>query len=192
MKCKNSGQAALLCARELLKAINSKCPLEETSDEASLQDDPSLLEKEVTRVLWNSLLKNGNKPSKCLGRMALSYVYPTILKDLCDKFGPDQHSGKVSEFQAKGVDSGEAVLFFQEFGNLLFNKKLSNASDSDACLLWDKDRGEGELSRRRRRREESATLNKENHSSRSEVATLCTQGKSSETLTIEELDEDEK
>jgi hypothetical protein len=188
-KSKNPRQAALLCARELLKAINVPCSIK-SSDKINIQKDASLLEKEVVRIVWDGLLKNGQKPSKCLGRKALSYAFPSILKNLCDTFLTEEHNhGKMTEIESKGVDSGEAKLFFKEFGYLLFEKERSNAvseSDSDACLLWDEDRGKAELDRRRKRREESATSNVTSSDSKGETDSAETEGVS-EGLTIEEL-----
>ena len=180
-KSKNPRQASLLCARELLKAINAPCPIQ-SIDKVALQEDASLLEKEVVRIVWDGLLKSSQKPSKCFGRKALSFAFPSILKNLCD-------TEKMTEIESKGVDSGEAKLFFNEFGYLLFEKERSNAaseSDSDACLLWDEDGGRAELDRRRKRREESATSNVESLDSKVGENLGKAEG-SSEGLTIEEL-----
>lgn len=191
-KSKNPKQAALLCARELLKAINAPCSIKRSA-KVDIQKDDSLLEKEVVRILWDGLLKSGQKPSKCLGRKALSYVSPSVLKSLCETFSTEEHV-KAAELKSKGVDLGEVKIFFNEFGHLLFEKEELNIiseSDSDTCLLWDTDGGKAELDRRRSRREKSATVNAEGLTSKGELVSANIE-EPSDGLTIEELPDDYK
>jgi len=153
IKSKNPQQAALLCARQILKTINSfQIPEDNTAEEKS-QDplDQNAMEIKVIRILWNGLIKSGKKPSKILGRKSLEHVYPFILNDL-------------KSSSINGVDPLEVTSFMEEFGMLLnaankrrdfLNKKeldKLNDSDDDSCLLWDVDGGRAELDRRKQRR----------------------------------------
>jgi hypothetical protein len=150
--------AALKCARALLGKINQfrvpdSCTMEEEKSEELK------MEKEVVRILWNGLVESGDKdkkPSKLLGRMCLSHVIPWLENDLLSMTVP-------------GVDDDEAKIFMKEFISLLRranyrndphlsqdDRSKLNLLDDDSCLLWDKDCGNAELSRRRQRRETKA------------------------------------
>jgi len=154
IKSKNPQQAALLCARQILKTINS---FQIPDDDEKSQDPPDdALDIKVIRILWNGLIKSGKKPSKLLGRKSLIHVYPFILNDL-------------KSASINGVDPLEVTSFMSEFGMLLnaankrrdvsLNKKeldKLNETDDDSCLLWDVDGGRVELDRRKHRRKKHA------------------------------------
>ena len=179
-KSKNPQQAALLCARALLKSINSfvvpqemtttTCTTSEAKGEEKeiIMGEEQKLEYEVVRILWNGLIKNGKKPSMVLGRSSLSHVFPLMKESV---FQVDGNGGN-NDVYPISVDLEEAKAFVNEFGNLLDqaerrkNTSLSSESknddddknggdnnvDDDSCLLWDVDGGKAELERRRKRR----------------------------------------
>lgn len=151
--------AALKCARALLGAIN-QFRVPDPGNEEEEKNDERRMEKKVVRILWNGLIESGDKdkkPSKLLGRICLMHVIPWLESDLLSTKVP-------------GVDDEEAKIFMSEFIRLLrranhrHNAHLSqidrsklDESDDDSCLLWDKDGGSSELSRRRQRRETKAS-----------------------------------
>jgi hypothetical protein len=152
--------AALNCARALLGAIN-QFRVPDSGNEEEGKNDDLRLEKEVVRILWNGLIESGakdKKPSKLLGRLCLTHVIPWLENDLLLTKIP-------------GVDDEEARIFMSEFIRLLRranhrhdpllsqdDRSKLDESDDDSCLLWDKDGGDAELSRRRQRRETKARL----------------------------------
>lgn len=165
IESKNSAEAALFCARVLSKAINSfVIPENMAFDKKELSNDDCKMEYEVVRVVWNKLIENNQKPTKILGLQSLIHVYPFIKESL---------ESTTINFPDT-VDSEEAVSFFREFGTLLeaadkhrnvsFNEKSQKDSDKedevddDSFLLWAKDGGKAELSRRRKRREHHASF----------------------------------
>ena len=174
-KSSNPQMAALLCARSLLKAINSFIiPSnlgEKKGNEKTADDEEKKLELEVVRIVWNGLVKNGKKPSMILGRTSLSHVFP-IIKEQCFNIFDDENDADMNEqsndFYPKDVDLDEFKVFINEFGRLLCDaEKRKNSiismdnnddsknlnTDDDSCLLWDLDGGKSELERRRKRRE---------------------------------------
>jgi hypothetical protein len=124
-----TSEDALQQARCLLKAINNYTfPLKrETTDEYN-----------VVAQVWNGLIASQQKPSRFLGRMALVHAWQNGLPEEIEH------------------PSEEESLFCDEFGSLLLKYNPSPTEESDACLLWDDDKGEAELARRRQRRTERA------------------------------------
>ena len=115
-KGKNPQQAALLCARSLLKAINSfvippssssaaaAAPEEKSSDKQSSEDDEDKkFEFEVVRIVWNGLVKNGQKPAKILGQTSLSHVFP-LIKESCFQV-------EDTDAQAQQSNCGSQMMF---------------------------------------------------------------------------------
>jgi hypothetical protein len=98
-----------------------------------LKADPSDEYKVVSQV-WNGLIASQQKPSRFLGRKALLHAWKNGL--------PEEIS--------------ERSLFCDEFAFLLLTYNPSPMEESDACLLWDNDKGQAELTRRRQRRAERA------------------------------------
>jgi len=124
--------------------------LEETDsvkDEKITEDE--VLAYKVVCIVWNSLVQNGRKPSKYLGRTALRHAYPLIL----ERVREGELVNDRSLLQA--VDMDDIIDFFEEFGSLLFMSDTSLDEDDDSRLLWDMDGGKSELTRRRQRREET-------------------------------------
>ena len=152
--------AALKCSRALLGTIN-QFRVPDTGNVEEEKNDDLRMEKEVVRILWNGLIESGDKhkkPSKLLGRLCLTHVIPWLENDLLLTKIP-------------GVDDEEARIFMSEFIRLLRranhrhgallsqdDRSKLDESDDDSCLLWDKDGGDAELSRRRQRRETKARL----------------------------------
>ena len=131
----HSHQDALQQARILLQTINKFT--------FPLQAEPTE-EYKVVAQIWNGLIASNQKPTKFLGRAALKQAW--------------QHGlpGEVKRANTNGQES----LFCEEFGSLLLSYDPSTTTtlteDSDACLVWDCDRGQAELARRRSRRAERA------------------------------------
>jgi len=176
VKSDKAKTAALLCARSLLKKINS-FKLKVLDEE---KDKEYYLEYEVVRTLWNGLIDNGKKPSLILGRRSLCHVYPFIVDSLRDDV-------------PLRVDAVEAKNFMEEFGYLLnfasnIQKDNKTCEDDDSRLLWDRDRGFEELKRRRERREKSATTVKNDFN---DDGDRCL-ANNIEGLTIEEIPEEEE
>jgi len=184
VKSKNARMAALLCARSLLKKINSFHAPTENEE----KDESKVLEFEVVRILWNGLVDSGKKPSMIVGKQALCHLYPLILESLIDE-------------APAGVDAEEARTFMEEFGRLLNGamkrrdtsiskeeKEKMDSQDDDSCLLWDTDGGAAELKRRRDRRENNVNAVKmsfDENGNREFVS--ATEG-----MTIEEIEEEEE
>lgn len=207
----NPQKDALLCARSLLKAMNSfTVPERNTSEtspgldanekkelenEAEEEEEEEMLEYDVVRIVWNGLIKNGKKPSLIMGRASLLHVYP-LLTEACFQNCDDGDDSSVNLYP-NDVDIEEAQAFVHEFGNLLISagrrKNLSLSSntcsmsdqDDDSCLIWDADGGKTELERRRKRREykSSCILQDENKESSSCTCSAQTNG-----VTIEEIE----
>ena len=182
-KSKNATMAALLCARCILKKVNTYEVPEDCNSEE--KDDDKILEFKVVRIMWNGLVNSGKKPSMILGRQSLRHVYPLILEAL-------------QEEVPGSVDSDEARVFMKEFGRLLDDatkrrdlslskeqKETLNSQDDDSCLLWDNDGGNAELKRRRERREKNANIVKKNL----EEDRLRNVESAAQSLTIEEIPE---
>mmetsp|Transcript_32571 Transcript_32571/g.48559 ORF Transcript_32571/g.48559 Transcript_32571/m.48559 type:complete len:300 (-) Transcript_32571:758-1657(-) len=206
--------ASLKCARSLLKAINSLTipPDEEEKDdskkEEEVENDVTKLERNVVRIVWNGLVKNGNKPSKILGKRSLSYAYPYILKlvTAAASSTDDTQDSKVSahthaDVLPVDVERNESILFFREFGNLLPEQhqqppNSDSDKDNDSALLWDIDGGKAELARRRDRRvkrgKAAVTTDAQRETLKQQV-TNCFQHSNTDasTVTIEEITEDE-
>jgi hypothetical protein len=219
----NPQQAALLCARSLLKSINSfTVPPPKNNSKSSNgndndnenegktneEDQDKKLEFEVVRILWNGLVKNGKKPSMCLGRTSLSYVFP-LIQESCfqrnelingksDNDNDQDQKPSANFFPSDAdVDLDEAQAFIDEFGDLLINAekrkntKLSGKTgediaainDDDSCLLWDLDGGKSELERRRKRRDSKSAAMKEKESNAKRTSNAQQEG-----LTIEEIE----
>ena len=154
-------RASLMCARSLLLAINStEIPESGGAGGGTTSASSSTgisaeqqLENDVIRVVWNGCVKkakedkaSGIKPSKALGRRSLVLAYPHVMKRI--------KQADASLLPA-GVDTEEAMAFFEEFGKLLTPKNGSGAEseeDDDHYLLWSTDGGAAELKRRRERR----------------------------------------
>lgn len=117
---------AVTQARALLKAINNYT--------FPLLPDPSE-EYRVISQIWNGLIASKQKPSRFLGRTALLQMWQHGL--------PDE------------IENGNA-LFINEFGTLLTTYDRSPTQESDACLIWDEDKGQAELNRRKQRRADRA------------------------------------
>mmetsp|Transcript_243 Transcript_243/g.322 ORF Transcript_243/g.322 Transcript_243/m.322 type:complete len:312 (+) Transcript_243:126-1061(+) len=209
IKSKNIHQAALLCARSLLKAINNfkvpSMPSKHRLKEYYKDDQEKLLEFQVVRIVWNGLIKNKNKPSKILGWTSLNHVFPLIMES-CFYMVPNIPTNKIGNSEEvfpscksnnnmfpTGVDVNEAKTFIEEFGHFLLNveeqhnpstsdtkNNYLDANDNDCCLIWDKDGGKAELERRRKRRQASAEAAKD--SSKQVLS-------GSDSLTIEEIEE---
>ena len=197
-KSSNPHQAALLCARSLLKSINSfTVPLLQNDEEEKGQEDKQNEEKmnknleyNVVRILWNGLIKNGQKPSLILGQTSLSIVFPLILESC---YQIERKDNDDNNFPAN-VALDEAQIFMKEFGYLLSNAEkrnngnlqmgkrddkdtFLNQDDDDSCLIWDLDKGKAELERRRKRREHKSSVMKEKEEKNSDSS-----------LTIEEIE----
>lgn len=138
----NPNQAALLCARSLLKCINSFTVPEYNKNESSQttaasstttstnkkeeeekksnnDNEHKVLEYEVVRILWNGLIKNGKKPSMILGQTSLIHVYPLIQKTFFVE--RNQNDNNENVYFPNNVDLEEAKSFIIEFGGLLQN-----------------------------------------------------------------------
>jgi hypothetical protein len=178
VKSKNGKMASLFCARTILKKINS-FQIPEAPDAS--KDEAKEIEFHVIRILWNGLVKNGQKPSMILGRHSLSQIYPIILQALIDDI-PD------------GVDDEEGQTFMEEFGNLLIDgmkqknssipaneREKLNQGDNDSCLLWDIDGGKEELQRRRDKRKKKSKAANESLNGPGDFES------SKDVLTIEEI-----
>ena len=129
-------------ARFLLQAINSYTfPLK-----ANPSDD-----YRVVSQVWNALIASHQKPSRFLGRRALLYAWK---------------NGLPEEIVVSKQDDCSR-LFYDEFASLLFtyNPNPPMEQDSDACLVWDNDRGQAELARRRQRRAQRAQRQQQQASS---------------------------
>lgn len=206
-------QAALLCARSLLKAINGFVippPAEKlkSGDEKDNDDDEDKkFEFQVVRIVWNGLVQNNKKPSMYLGRTSLIHVFP-LIKESCFQLNDTSTDDKGDHIHMfpNNVDLNEAQIFFDEFGELLTraekrkNTILSSKAgekkvgqtvqgdtivgDDDSCLLWDTDGGISELERRRKRRESKSAAMKQKEKQNEAVETNSNDG-----LTIEEIDE---
>jgi hypothetical protein len=122
-----TSEDALQQARCLLKAINNYTfPMKrETSDEYN-----------AVAQIWNGLIASQQKPSRFLGRMALMHAWQNGLPEEIEN------------------PSEKESLFCDEFGSLLLTYNPDPTEESDACLLWDNDKGQAELARRRQRRAE--------------------------------------
>jgi len=160
---RNGKMASLLCARSILKKVNSFHIPDNSKGEAGdvIEDEAKEIEFQVIRILWNGLVKNGKKPSMILGRHSLCQIYPILLQTLMDDI-------------PGGVDVEEGQKFMVEFGRLLEDgmkrrdlsiaakeRETLNQYDDDSCLLWDTDGGKEELQRRRDRREMKAKVAKQ-------------------------------
>jgi hypothetical protein len=201
-KPEHSQKAALSSARSLLKAINSyivpsieeemvdcekynhTAKTQEGNESKTNSTEEEKLEFEVVRILWNGLVKSGQKPSKVLGRKSLSKVFPLLRKEIF----PFNLNGETN--LPMGVDSNEFSAFIGEFEYLLqcsenvdsvpkSQNKDDNDNDDDSCLVWDTDGGQAELERRRKRRALNATAKKKGNES-SPTGT--------DSLTIEEIE----
>jgi len=151
----NPQQAALLCARSLLKAINSfvipPLPSEDKSvEEKDTKEDENednthnkdeKFEFEVVRIVWNGLVKNNQKPTMFLGLTSLSHVFP-LIKESCFQVqveddnngsGDNDNTKKIQMMMfPKNVDLNEAQIFIDEFGDLLVRaQKRKNVTLSD-------------------------------------------------------------
>ena len=193
-------RASLMCARSLLLAINStEIPESGGAGGGTTSASSSTgisaeqqLENDVIRVVWNGCVKkakedkaSGIKPSKALGRRSLVLAYPHVMKRI--------KQADASLLPA-GVDTEEAMAFFEEFGKLLTPKNGSGAEseeDDDHYLLWSTDGGAAELKRRRERRtkrgKEAAAAAEAEAKTKIASALTGVTDPSSSSVTIEEL-----
>jgi len=199
VKSKNPQQSSLLCARTLLKAINTfQIPhdampqKDEEKEEAARTtekdntDELNNLEFQVVRIVWNGLVEDKEKkPSRFLGRKSLGPIYNLIVASILDNHNDNS--------LPSGVDQNELICFMNEFGSLLKNAIKRKAGDGaakhnkmqgrddDSCLVWDSDGGKEELKRRRGRRKQKA-----------KAANIGIQETDVSGLTIEEIPEGEE
>ena len=193
-------RASLMCARSLLLAINStEIPESGGAGGGTTSASSSTgisaeqqLENDVIRVVWNGCVKkakedkaSGIKPSKALGRRSLVLAYPHVMKRI--------KQADASLLPA-GVDTEEAMAFFEEFGKLLTPKNGNGAEfeeDDDHFLLWSTDGGAAELKRRRERRtkrgKEAAAAAEAEAKTKIASALTGVTDPSSSSVTIEEL-----
>eukprot|EP00568_Trieres_chinensis_P004608 CAMPEP_0183309380 /NCGR_PEP_ID=MMETSP0160_2-20130417/25219_1 /TAXON_ID=2839 ORGANISM="Odontella Sinensis, Strain Grunow 1884" /NCGR_SAMPLE_ID=MMETSP0160_2 /ASSEMBLY_ACC=CAM_ASM_000250 /LENGTH=313 /DNA_ID=CAMNT_0025473403 /DNA_START=56 /DNA_END=997 /DNA_ORIENTATION=+ len=158
-KCVLSNLDALRCARALIRAVNSLVIPDDKGERRipttvdGKKDEPELIEGQVVRIVWNGIVAKGHKPTKLLGRRALRYAYPHIIRV------NEEVSGKTGVafcgVLPRDVDLGVSLSFFEEFGALLMAPRPQRGEedkDNDSALLWEADRGAAELRRRRGRR----------------------------------------
>eukprot|EP00548_Thalassiothrix_antarctica_P015033 CAMPEP_0194175904 /NCGR_PEP_ID=MMETSP0154-20130528/9913_1 /TAXON_ID=1049557 /ORGANISM="Thalassiothrix antarctica, Strain L6-D1" /LENGTH=200 /DNA_ID=CAMNT_0038889911 /DNA_START=52 /DNA_END=650 /DNA_ORIENTATION=+ len=123
---------ALAYVRRLLKTINQhKCEKNNSNF------------RSIICNVWNKVVESNQKPSKCLGRLALLQAWKGIVSSL--------------ENSEIGVTNNEKI-FYEEFGLLMIEFKLNNTADvdddSNPNLIWDSPGAE--LERRRKRRVDRA------------------------------------
>ena len=81
-------------------------------------DEEERLEFEVVRILWNGLVKNGNKPSMILGQKSLSHVFPLIKESCFDIVEKELLKTAIQKFKWNSDASGTPSVFY--VSNLLF------------------------------------------------------------------------
>ena len=176
MKCTFVGasmdynRSALACARTMLATINSTIVPESPEtfsdggqEEAGAGRQEEIETSSVTRVIWNSLVKQQSaelvtaekkkqmKPSKVLGRRSLAVAYPFIEERF--RRGVDgstdttlgQKKSPVESLSddclpvvepPNGVHADHWIAFYTEFGDLL-SKTFRDESEQDDCSVSD-------------------------------------------------------
>ena len=179
-----ANRCALLCARTLLATINSTLVPEspekfsEDGQETCADSQEEMETTSVTRVIWNSLVKQQStesvnaekrklmKPSKVLGRRSLVVAYPFIK----ERFRRGVHGSNGTKLGQKrspieslsddslpavdppnDINADDWIAFYTEFGDLLSDACVDD-SGGDSKLLWSEDHGQKELELRREKR----------------------------------------
>jgi hypothetical protein len=142
MLSKHINQHTCSCAmtmEDLKKAATSEASHKKKADDAD--DDDLVLISEVTAQVWNELIASGQKPTKSLGKMALTVIWD----DLDVKKSLLQRESDYADWNEK------VGRYVDQFKNLLYAENTS-----DAHLIWDADGGKAELARRATARKDRA------------------------------------
>jgi len=144
VKSKNAQHASLLCARALLKKINSFQVLlddtpphskEESKDvnDIAEESEAAKLEFQVVKIVWNSMVKDENKkPSKLLGRQSLHHIYPLLEESFREDVAKMMNgTGSSINSLANCVDVEEMMAFLHEFGILLKKAAVRHSHSYD-------------------------------------------------------------
>lgn len=149
-----SQQAAMGCARVLLKALNAADlpPAPEwgqrhpqAEDERGVDFMDRLSEYKVVRALWTCCRAAGQKPSRLLGRSALRCAYADVALELLAR--------APSEAAAAGATEEQLRAFVEDFGRSLAE---GPAQDAAADLVWATDVKAAVAARQRARVAEAA------------------------------------